>query len=78
MRALIIAFGLPLLAACTTPGERPREGGYSAFDTAQASCRERGGILTPTGRFSGRPQTDYACTITGNVSTRSGVGRSDS
>ncbi|WP_396594707.1 hypothetical protein [Brevundimonas sp. R86498] len=33
------------------------------------ACRARGGILTPIpGATSGRPQTDYACRITGGAS----------
>lgn len=31
-------------------------------------CSARGGILSPTGQQSGRPQTDNVCRITGGAS----------
>lgn len=31
-------------------------------------CTTRGGILTPTGQTTGRPQTDNVCRITGGAS----------
>ncbi len=39
------------------------------MDKLETECRDRGGILSPTGGQTGRPQTDYACKITG-VATR--------
>ena len=33
-------------------------------------CEARGGILSPTGRQTGRPQTDNVCQITGGPSPR--------
>jgi hypothetical protein len=38
------------------------------MDQLEAECRDRGGILSPTGRQTGRPQTDYVCKITGGAS----------
>lgn len=32
------------------------------------SCEARGGILSPTGQQSGRPQVDNVCRITGGAS----------
>jgi len=68
MRTLILSslIALPLLAACgTTKGVNS----YQAdMDAPEAACTARQGILTPTGLQSGRPETDYACRITGVAS----------
>ncbi|HEY0600535.1 hypothetical protein [Brevundimonas sp.] len=37
-----------------------------------ADCQARGGILSPTGQQSGRPQLDNVCKITGQPSGRTG------
>jgi hypothetical protein len=55
-----------LLTACTSTGQK---NSYQAdMDRLEASCTERQGILTPTGLQSGRPETEYACRITGGPS----------
>lgn len=65
MRILILsaAIAMPLLAACSTTG------GISQYQkdmsALEKTCTERQGILTPTGLQTGRPETEYACTITG-------------
>lgn len=65
--AVLIAFVAPLgLTACAT--DHPLPTYQQEMDTLQAECTARGGILTPTGRETGRPQTDYACKISGGAS----------
>ena len=67
MRILILttAVVLPLLAACGTTG------GVSSYqrdmDALEKTCTQRQGILTPTGLQTGKPETEYACTITGGA-----------
>ncbi|WP_029417485.1 hypothetical protein [Brevundimonas bacteroides] len=57
---------LTTLAACATPSADAPPNSYRAdLDRLTADCRERGGILTPTGATTGRPETEYACRITG-------------
>lgn len=59
--AIIVA---PLaLAACASTHPLPTY--QQEMDKLDAECRERGGIISPTGRQTGRPQTDYVCKITG-------------
>ncbi|WP_438851620.1 hypothetical protein [Brevundimonas nasdae] len=68
MRILILSamIAIPLLAACGTTG------GVSQYqkdmNALEKTCTERQGILTPTGLQTGRPETEYACTITGGAS----------
>ena len=60
----VLALSLALAAsACASADGRPNR--YNTeLDRLEASCRERGGILTPNfGGHTGRPQTDYACRI---------------
>ena len=69
MRALTVfapAALLLALAACA-----PTTGSSRYADELQAladSCQARGGILSPTGEQSGRPQTDNVCRISGGAS----------
>ena len=46
--------------------------GLSRYETElrqlSESCEARGGILSPTGQQSGRPQVDNVCRITGGPS----------
>lgn len=64
MRILILGAALAMiLSACASTG-----GGSFGDSTAEltAKCRERGGVLVPTGRPStGRPEADYACQLNG-------------
>ena len=70
MRNLVLISTLGLLAACASDGTVNT---YTAeYDALLSSCRERGGILSPTGGESGRPQNDYVCRITGQTSGRIG------
>ena len=47
-------------------------GAHDSYDSElrrlTAECEARGGILTPTGQLTGRPQTDNVCRITGGAS----------
>ncbi|MFT4954976.1 MAG: hypothetical protein ACI8U3_001358 [Brevundimonas sp.] len=63
MRIALLAMALVPLAACATgpTGDRYHE----ELDRLRQDCQERGGILSPTGTQSGRPNTDYVCEIRG-------------
>ena len=69
MRPLILAAPAALLltlAACA-----PTMGPNRYADELQQlsdNCEARGGILSPTGQQSGRPQNDNVCRITGGAS----------
>ena len=60
------------LSACASSGRGHGHGASNSYggDMAklQAECDARGGILTPTNRLTGRPETDYACTVHGGAS----------
>ena len=58
-----------LVSACATPGATDR---YATdLEKMTAECRDRGGILTPRAAATDvRPQTDYACQVTGEPSSR--------
>jgi hypothetical protein len=64
--ALVLAIAASACAA--GPGRTPS--GYNEqMDRLAADCRARGGILTPIPAAStGRPETDFACRITGGAS----------
>ena len=72
MRASLVSMsvlaGLMGLSACAT------DGGGTTYQSQLAglteTCDARGGILSPTGAQSGRPQNDYVCKITGGPSGR--------
>ena len=67
MRPLIPAAAILLgLAACA-----PTTGTSHYADELKElsdTCQARGGILSPTGQQSGRPQIDNVCRITGGAS----------
>jgi len=64
-RIALILPALALFAAtagCASTGARA--GGYAEeMAKLEQDCTARGGILTSTGVASGRPQTEFACTI---------------
>jgi len=64
------ALGLALaLSACAAGPGRDLPGYAEDLDRLAADCRDRGGILSPIpGATTGRPQTDFACRITGGAS----------
>ncbi|HST91523.1 MAG TPA: hypothetical protein VLJ13_04930, partial [Brevundimonas sp.] len=56
--------------ACA-PTTMDSAGSYeSELERLTEQCRERGGILAPTGQQSGRPQNDNVCRVTGQPSSR--------
>jgi len=63
---LTLVVALPALAACASSGVKSQY--QQDYDRLDAACTERQGILTPTGGQTGRPETDYACKITGGAS----------
>jgi len=63
--ALVLAAPLAL-SACASGRTLPTYG--QELKQLEADCNARGGILTPTGSQTSRPQTDYACKITGGAS----------
>lgn len=68
MRTLFLiapaALGLALSACATQPGpDRYND----ELQQLTADCRARGGILSPTGSQSGRPQLDNVCEIRGQT-----------
>ncbi len=72
MRTLIATAalaGLALSACASGPGS-DRYG--TELQRLADSCRERGGILAPTGQQSGRPQLDNVCEIRGGTARAPG------
>ncbi|CAN5230157.1 hypothetical protein BH09PSE1_BH09PSE1_28780 [soil metagenome] len=68
MRSLILSsLAVVGLAACASTGQ-PQETYGAATDRLAADCQARGGILTPTGGVTGRPETDNVCRISGGGS----------
>lgn len=71
MRIVLLAAPAALmltLAACAaTGGTNPHA---SEVERLAADCRARGGILTPSGENTGRPQVDNVCRISGEPSSR--------
>lgn len=68
----IIHFAAPaallMLSACASGAGQNHY--QSEFERLSAECEGRGGILSPTGQQTGRPQTDNVCKITGQPSSR--------
>lgn len=71
MRIVLVAAPAALaltLSACAPGMSQSR---YEAeLERLAADCAARGGILSPTGSQSGRPQLDNVCKITGQPSNR--------
>lgn len=66
MRAALVlaALAAPFaLGACASGRAIPSY--EQELDRLTAECTARGGILTPSGALTGRPQTDNVCKITG-------------
>ena len=63
-RAVTLALAAGLCACASSGGGGGHNNSYSGdMAKLQSQCDARGGILTPTSRLTGRPETDYACTI---------------
>ena len=62
---LVLATALAV-TACATGA--PSEGSYVAQERRLAEeCQARGGILSPSGQLTGRPETENVCKITGGA-----------
>ncbi len=59
-----LALGLALSACATGPGGDHYN---EELRRLAADCEARGGVLSPTGSQSGRPQLDNVCRITGQT-----------
>ena len=69
----IVLFALPAaLALSACAGAMGPNHYQTEFERLQAECAARGGILSPTGQQTGRPQLDNVCKITGQPSQRVG------
>ena len=71
MRIVLVAapaaLALTLSACASGMGQNQYETEYQRL---AADCAARGGVLSPTGSQSGRPQLDNVCKITGQPSSR--------
>ncbi|MCS6624696.1 hypothetical protein N0B44_17400 [Roseibacterium beibuensis] len=69
----IVLFAAPAALALTLSA-CASDMGPSRYQTEMeqlaADCAARGGVLSPTGQQSGRPQLDNVCKITGQPSDR--------
>ncbi len=69
MRALTFAAPAVLLLALAACAPTTGANTYTReLQQLSDSCEARGGILSPTGEQSGRPQNDNVCRITGGAS----------
>jgi len=66
MRPVFFAILALTLSACASTGGPSHE--QADMQRMSADCQARGGILSPTGQLTGRPQIDYACKISGGAS----------
>jgi hypothetical protein len=69
MRPLILAAPVTLLLALAACAPTTGSSTYAReLQQLSDSCEARGGILSPTGQQSGRPQNDNVCRISGGAS----------
>lgn len=68
MRVLILAPTLLLLAAGGCATTATTSSYNDELQRLSEDCTARGGILSPTGQQSGRPNTDNVCKIAGGAS----------
>jgi hypothetical protein len=71
----IVLFAAPAalaltLSACASSTGPNRY--HTELEQLAADCEARGGILSPTGGQSGRPQLDNVCRVTAQPSPRTG------
>lgn len=67
----VLTFAVPALLLLAVAGCAPTMAGdryNSELQRLTEQCAARGGILSPTGQQSGRPQNDNVCKITGGAS----------
>lgn len=66
MRIVRVALPVALAAALSACASGAGPSSYqSELEELAAACEARGGVLSPTGRQSGRPQVDNVCKISG-------------
>lgn len=68
MRILTLVPALLLLAAAGCATSTGVDNYSTDLQRLTEDCSARGGILSPTGQQTGRPQTDNVCKITGGAS----------
>ena len=71
MRLVLLAAPAALaltLSACAT--DMGSDHYQTELQRLSADCEARGGILSPTGQQSGRPQLDNVCKVTAQPSNR--------
>ena len=69
----VVPFAAPAALALTLSACAPSMGPnhyQTELERLTADCEARGGVLSPTGQLSGRPQLDNVCKITGQPSNR--------
>ena len=69
----VVRFAAPAALALTLSACAPAMGPnhyQTELERLTADCEARGGVLSPTGQQSGRPQLDNVCKITGQPSNR--------
>jgi hypothetical protein len=71
MRVVLIAAPAALAMALSACASGMGESHYETqLAKLAADCSARGGVLSPTGEQSGRPQLDNVCKVTGQPSNR--------
>jgi hypothetical protein len=69
----IVLFAAPAALALALSACAPSMGPshyQSQYERLAADCAARGGVLSPTGEQSGRPQLDNVCKVTAQPSNR--------
>ena len=71
MRIVLVAAPAALALALSACAPGMGEARYETeYQRLAADCTARGGVLSPTGSQSGRPQLDNVCKITAQPSNR--------
>lgn len=65
LTTLMLAAMATAVSACATTRDAPPNSYRADLDRLTGECRERGGILSPTGATTGRPETEFVCRISG-------------
>ncbi|MBF0664124.1 MAG: hypothetical protein IR159_01025 [Brevundimonas sp.] len=67
----VVLFAVPAVLALSACASATGPSHYETeLQRLAADCEARGGILSPTGQQSGRPQLDNVCKVTGQPSNR--------
>lgn len=68
MRLALAIVGALTLAACASTGEQATSSYASELEKLRQDCTARDGTLIPSGRNTGQPPIDYACSLRGPAS----------